>query len=431
MELKLKEKMVKDQFEQVEAKEQQLGLKRDFELKEKCLEQRNRELEAKEKHYDECKRKVELREKEIEELSAEHRRKYEQQSNELEFNVKKCEQRFRDLDLKEKKLVEWSKELERKNLALALHPQVKNESAALERSWLIGTEVAMALQLAAEPAKLVLDAMEGFYPPHLSKGDGEFEGNVARRSCILLLEQLMKISPAVKPRVRKEAMKLAFDWITKMRVESGHELEVLGFLRLLAPFQLAGAFDADELVNFLVFVAQHIQTPELFRALGLGDKITGKKQHMEAIRFIYAFEQVNEFPPVPVLKDFLNHSKAEARSILKKGKMEPKAQNEANTKRIADLRAVVKCIEDHKLESEYLPQDLKMLKNLILSLENINESRSITSPEANHALNTAPMSETSSQKQGGIKRPRELVAAEVAGNVPLGAKTTVSSNNVS
>ncbi|KAK8504561.1 hypothetical protein V6N13_064023 [Hibiscus sabdariffa] len=475
MELNLKEKLVKDQFEQIEAKEQQLGLKekqfeqcsKDFELKEKCLEQRHRELEAKEKHYGECLRKVELREKAIEELSAEHRRKYEQQSSEIEFNVKRCEQRFRDLELKEKKLVEWSKELESKSLSLALHPQVKNESAGsfsvkcsidhsspahlrfcvnmdgkdlqmfLNERWKehdsIRTEVAMALLLAADPAKLVLDAMQGFYPPHLRKGDREFEGNVARRSCILLLEQLMEISPEVKPRVRDEAMKLAFDWITKMRVESGHELEVFGFLRLLASFQLAGAFDADELVNFLVFVAQHIQTPELFKALHLGDKIPGfirklveKKQHMEAIRFIYAFEQVKEVPPVPVLKDFLNHSKDEVRTILKKGKMAPKAQNEANTKRIADLRIAVKCIEDHKLESEYLPHNLTILKNLIVSLENTSGTRSLTSPEANPALCRS----LENTPEGGIKRPREFVATEIAGNAPVVATANASSRKI-
>ncbi|KAK8589754.1 hypothetical protein V6N13_088576 [Hibiscus sabdariffa] len=480
MELKLKEKLVKDHFEQIQANEQQLGLKerhfeqcsKDFEFKEKYLDKRYWELEAKEKHCVECLRKVELREKEIEELSAERRRKYEQQSSELEFNVKKCEQRFRDLDLKEKKLVEWSNELEIKSLALALHPQVINESAGsssvkysidhsspahlrfcvymdgkdlqmfLNERWKehgsISTEVAMALQLASDPAKLVLDAMEGFYPPHLSKGDKEFGGDVARRSCILLLEQLMKLSPEVKPHVKNEAMKLAFGWITKMRVESGHDLEVLGFLRLLASFQLAGAFDADELVNFLVFVAQHIQTPELFKVLGLGDKITGfirklveKRQHMEAIRFIYAFEQVNEFPPVPVLKDFMSHSEAEARTVLKTGKMAPKAQNEANTKRIADLRAVVKCIEDHKLESEYLPHNLKSLKNLIVTLENKDGSGSLNFPEANPTLCTAPVSETLSQQQVGIKRPREFLTTQIAGNAPLGATDNVSSNNMS
>ncbi|KAB2058699.1 hypothetical protein ES319_A11G251700v1 [Gossypium barbadense] len=480
MELKLKEKLVNDQFEQIKDKEQQLRSKekhfeqclKEFELKETCLELRHQEIEAKEKHYDECLRKVELREKEIEEISAEHKRKHEQQSRDLEFNVKKCEERFKDLEAREKKLAEWSKELERNSLASALHPQVKiNEAAGsllakcsvdhsspahlrfcvsmdgkdlqmfLNGRWkehgLIGNEVAMALKLSGDPAKLVLDAMEGFYPPHLSKGDIDFEGDVARRSCILLLEQLMKLSPEIKPNVRKEAVKLAFDWITKMKVESGHELEVLGFLWLLASFQLGDAFDADELVNFLVFVAQHIQTPELFKVLGLGDKITGfirtlveKKQHMEAIRFIYAFEQVNEFPPVPVLKDFINHSKIEAKRIFRKGKKTPEARDEANTKRIADARAVVQCIEDHKLEYEYLPHKVKSLKNLIAFLEKENASRSLTSPEANPALCTAPVTETPSQQDVGVKRPRAFIATEISGAAPVGATTTVSSKKM-
>ncbi|MBA0654068.1 hypothetical protein Goklo_021144, partial [Gossypium klotzschianum] len=480
MELKLKEKLVNDQFEQIEDKEQQLRSKekqfeqclKEFELKETCLELRYQEIEAKEKHYDECLRKVELREKEIEEISAKRKRKHEQQSRDLEFNVKKCEERFKDLEAREKKLAEWSKELERNSLASALHPQVKvNEAAGsllakcsidhsspahlrfcvsmdgkdlqmfLNGRWKehgsIGNEIAMALKLSGDPAKLVLDAMEGFYPPHLSKGDRDFEGDVARRSCILLLEQLMKLSPEIKPNVRKEAVKLAFDWITKLRVESGHELEVLGFLWLLASFQLGDAFDTDELVNFLVFVAQHIQTPELFKVLGLGDKITGfirtlveKKQHMEAIRFIYAFEQVNEFPPVPVLKDFINHSKVEAKRIFRKGKKTPEARNEANTKRIADARAVVQCIEDHKLEYEYLPHKLKSLKNLIAFLEKENASRSLTSPEANPALCTAPVTQIPSQQDVGVKGPREFIATEISGAAPIGATATVSSKKM-
>ena len=34
---------------------------------------------------------------------------------------------------------------------------------------LMRDEVAAALRLSSDPAKLVLDAMEGFYPPHLNK----------------------------------------------------------------------------------------------------------------------------------------------------------------------------------------------------------------------------------------------------------------------
>ena len=60
--------------------------------------------------------------------------------------------------------------------------------------------------------------------------------------------------------------------------------------------------------------------------IGFIRKLVERKQHMEAIRFIYAFEQVNELPPIPVLNDYLNHSKAEARRIFRKGKKTPEAQ---------------------------------------------------------------------------------------------------------
>ncbi|KAK8670950.1 hypothetical protein V6N13_037562 [Hibiscus sabdariffa] len=307
--LEVTEKWVQKQLEEIKGKEEEFEERcKHVELKEKGLELRECELEENKKHCDEYLRKVKLRE-EIEELSAEQRRKYEQQSNHFELNVKRCKQRFKDLESKEKKVAEWSKQQETiRGLASALHPQVKTEAASillvkysvdhssrahlqfcinmdgkdlqmfLNEHWKqhgsIGTEVSMALQLSADPAKLVLDAMEGFYPPHLTKGDRKFEGKAARRSCILLLEKLMELSPEIKPHVKDKAMKLAFDWVTKMRIESGHELEVLGFLWLLASFQLAYAFDADELLNFSVFVAQLIENTKIFKALGLGDKIT-------------------------------------------------------------------------------------------------------------------------------------------------------------
>ena len=50
-------------------------------------------------------------------------------------------------------------------------------------------------------------------------------------------------------------------------------------------------------------------------------------------------------------------------------------QNEAASRRVSDLKAVVKCIEDHKLESEFSLMKLKDLKDQIASLEKENLSR--------------------------------------------------------
>ncbi|XP_039056928.1 FRIGIDA-like protein 5 [Hibiscus syriacus] len=238
--LEAKEKLVQKQLEEIKRKEEELVQRRkDIEFKERSLELCFRAVKLNAKHYNECLRKVELREKKIEELSPEQRRKYEQQSSDLEFDVETYDQWLKDLESKEKEPVEWSKELEKKRgLASSLHPQLKAEAANilsvdhssrahlwfcvntdgknlqmfLNEHWTdqcsIGTEVVMSLQRSADPAKLVLEAMEGFYPPHLCKGDREFEGKVARRS-ILLLEHLMELSPEIDPHVREKAMILA------------------------------------------------------------------------------------------------------------------------------------------------------------------------------------------------------------------------------
>lgn len=55
-------------------------------------------------------------------------------------------------------------------------------------------------------------------------------------------------------------------------------------------------------------------------------ELVERKQHIDAIRFIYAFGLVSDFPPVPLLKEYLNHSKAAAGRILRKGKKTPEAQ---------------------------------------------------------------------------------------------------------
>ncbi|XP_039042453.1 truncated FRIGIDA-like protein 1 [Hibiscus syriacus] len=232
---------------------------------------------------------------------------------------------LKDLESKEKEPVEWSKELEKKrgvkaqaadilsvdhssraHLRFCENSDGKNLQMFLNEHWKdhgsIVTEVVMSLQRSADPAKLVLEAMEGFYPLHLCKGDREFEGKVARRSCILLLEHLMELSPKIEPHIREKAMILSFDWETKMKVESGHELEVLGFLWLLASFRLAHTFDANKLLDALVFVARHIHNTEIFKALGLEDKIHCKflkklarsEQHMQIIRYIYALGLAEE-----------------------------------------------------------------------------------------------------------------------------------------
>ncbi|XVF30851.1 hypothetical protein REPUB_Repub16aG0093400 [Reevesia pubescens] len=76
---------------------------------------------------------------------------------------------------------------------------------------LMHCEISDALQLAPDPAKLVLDAISTFYL--LKSEDGFNTGALGkvRQSCILLLEQLKTFPFQIEPHVNEEVLKLAVD----------------------------------------------------------------------------------------------------------------------------------------------------------------------------------------------------------------------------
>lgn len=124
------------------------------------------------------------------------------------------------------------------------------------------------LKLSKNPAKLVLNAIQGFDPPLLEMGDKHLESPGVMRSCILLLEQLMKQSPEFEPQVKEEAMKLACDWKAKMRTP----VQVLGFLQLISTYGLNSSFDTGELERHFESVSCINHAPELCQVFRLSDK---------------------------------------------------------------------------------------------------------------------------------------------------------------
>ncbi|XP_055816835.1 uncharacterized protein LOC129886260 isoform X2 [Solanum dulcamara] len=224
---------------------------------------------------------------------------------------------------------------------------------------LMSDDVFEALQMSADPATLVLDAMEGFYPPHLRKGEAEFEGSVVRRSCILLLEQLIRVSPEILDSVRGIAGYIARDWKVKMKATEGNQDGVLGFLYLLAAYNLVSSFDADELMILLEIVAKHDKFAELCCSLGFVQILLTKQQHLEAIRYAYAFELVDHFPPTAILKDYLECVESNYVNVLEKETCPVEEKIDAIERRVASLRAVIRCILDYKLQSQYPVEQLE------------------------------------------------------------------------
>ncbi|XP_009765093.1 FRIGIDA-like protein 5 [Nicotiana sylvestris] len=244
-------------------------------------------------------------------------------------------------------------------------------------------EVCKALQLSPNPGQLVLDAMEGFYPPHLRKGETEFEASVARRSCILLLEQLIRVSPKIQPIVREAAMELARAWKVKMRATNGNQLEILGFMYLLASYRLVSAFDADELMSLLTIVVEHNKSKDLCRILGFTEKIScfiqnliAKQQNLEAVKFAFAFELVDRFPPIPILKDYVKHVMWISETVRGRETCSVEEKIEAIEQSVASIRAVIGSILDHKLQSQY---PLTQLEECIESLTRLKADATTSS----------------------------------------------------
>nr|XP_011470296.1 PREDICTED: myosin heavy chain, striated muscle-like [Fragaria vesca subsp. vesca] len=141
----------------------------------------------------------------------------------------------------------------------------------LRRNNLMLKEIEDTLQRSPDPAKLVLDAMHGFYPSRSTAENNEFDLTVVRRSCTLLLEDLKRVSPKITPQLRGEAMKLAAEWKAKMNTDNW--FEVLGLLLLIAAYGLSSDYNVKELESLVGIIAQHnYDTFGLCSALDLGAK---------------------------------------------------------------------------------------------------------------------------------------------------------------
>ncbi|KAL6564094.1 hypothetical protein OROHE_005334 [Orobanche hederae] len=265
IELEVKEKSLLKKEDNLMSKEKELD------LKEKNLESWREELKIK---WSEVEASRELNGRRVEELDSREKslnsvREFTRKCFKEHVTIKKqllfekdlAEKRARDLDLNESADLKFILRMDGKTLQMFLNDPEKDLES-------MSDEIFKVLHLSSDPAKLVLDAMVGFYPPHLRKGDVELN---VRRTCIILLEQFFRMSKNIQPRVKEQALQLAGLWKSKMRADGDNPLEALGFLHLLAAYDLASYFEKHEVLSFLMTVAQHRERPQLCRVLGFAE----------------------------------------------------------------------------------------------------------------------------------------------------------------
>ncbi|GMH02421.1 hypothetical protein Nepgr_004260 [Nepenthes gracilis] len=262
----------------------------------------------------------------------------------------------------------------------------------------IRDEIPFALKAAADPARLVLDSLDNFYLGDVINLDAKKDSCLLglRRTCIMLMECLsilfMNLDPVsvttiISPDVKARAKAIAKEWKPKLGeldldANNGNSLEAHAFLQLLATFSIASDFDEEELSKLIPMVSRRRQAADLCRSLGLSEKMPGvievlisSGRHIDAVNLTFAFQLTEQFPPVPLLKSFLKDARKAASP--KPGNVSPSspsAQIDVNERELTALKAVMKCVEEHKLENDY-PLDTLQKRTLQLEKAKADKKR--------------------------------------------------------
>ncbi|PSS09593.1 FRIGIDA-like protein [Actinidia chinensis var. chinensis] len=258
----------------------------------------------------------------------------------------------------------------------------------------IREEIPTALKASGDPASLILDSLKGFYSMEVSNMDGKKDPNLLglRRTCIMLMECLSIVLTNLDPsfvsnvitgNIKERAKAIAEDWKPKLHdldvdANNGNSLEAHAFLQLLATFGIDSDFDQVDLSKLIPMVSRRRQTADLCRSLGLSEKMPGvinvlvnNGRQIDAVNLAFAFELTEQFSPVSLLKSYLTEARKNS-SPVKSGNTSPTVQNEVNERELTALKAVIKCIEDHKLEEQY---PLDPLQKLVLQLEKVKADK--------------------------------------------------------
>ncbi|CAN7089628.1 unnamed protein product [Brassica rapa subsp. narinosa] len=245
------------------------------------------------------------------------------------------------------------------------------------------SDLSNALRCTSNPAKLVLDTSMSLCPTNLEGSSYQFKLLITSDSCNLLLDQLKKLPVQIGHPVKGDAKKLAVYWREKITKNKSDELEVVCFLKFLGIYGIVSEFKTSDLLTLLDNSYWHTASPDLCQFLGLDNAITGfiqdliKTGHrLKAVNYIYSFGMLHKFHPVSaIINDSLRITKESAEKAFRDAENEPASQVAAIDRQIRSLRAGIKCITCHKLESEFQLEDLEeRIKSLLKLRRNVSDT---------------------------------------------------------
>ncbi|XP_057504516.1 FRIGIDA-like protein 4a [Actinidia eriantha] len=239
----------------------------------------------------------------------------------------------------------------------------RKESAVLR------AEIAAAAEEAVDAAGMVVEVVEKFVE---MKVEGK-SGMADRRWAVgMVIQAAVPVveggGVVVAGSVRERAAAAVEKWKGVMGGGGGEDGgsgvgagEATMFLQMVVGYGLKERFEEEYLRKLVVEFATRRDMAKLAMALGLGDKmkdiiddLVNSGKEIEAVYFAYESGLTEQFPPVPLLRTCLKDCRRNVNNISKKGNLE-----EANNLELNATKTIIKCVEDHKLESQFTLEGLK------------------------------------------------------------------------
>uniref|UniRef100_A0A0D9WW18 FRIGIDA-like protein n=1 Tax=Leersia perrieri TaxID=77586 RepID=A0A0D9WW18_9ORYZ len=240
-------------------------------------------------------------------------------------------------------------------------------------------EMPPALKRCVDPAKFVMDAVADVFP--VDRRETARSPADLAWACVLILEaavpaladpdpEIGAARPLVPRAARERAREMAREWKEAAERKGGVEWtkppDAHAFLQHVATFAVAEREDRGLYRRIVVSFSWRRQMPRLALTLGLEEdmadiieELIAKGQQLDAVNFAYEAGLQEKFPPVPLLKSYLADSKKMPPTISDNSSTSSgQSGSNANKKEQSALRAVIKCIEDRKLEAEFPLEDL-------------------------------------------------------------------------
>ncbi|CAA7038132.1 unnamed protein product, partial [Microthlaspi erraticum] len=301
------------------------------------------------------------------ELKAEEEEKLKARAIELELKVKEVEQEKERISAGEKLRLKFEPlvSLLAKNVGSNVTPPTDSADDFVKKNAALSRMIPYL-----DPAKVVLDAIQGFLKEYLNKDVEETDDGVVK-SCNALLEKLIGMDLEIRKKAEQEATQLGVDWLRKAKNNPNKPSLVLGCLLFLAAYGLSSLTTRHELLTLLEPFLSHDQAPKLFQLLDLKNRIPDvvislrkKDDYLAKFRFFCEFRSSKLCPggrPGALLLDFFDSSEKAARVIAAETKNSMEKQKAWREKKKADAVMALECIRKKRVENLFPAETFKHL----------------------------------------------------------------------